>query len=157
MKNKKIILILLGASLGVVAFFGWPIFRGLVTPEIRDVLIVREVGSPMVVPAKSATLEPVEVKTEKKAPLAMVDPFALRLDVTSKLASGISGEASVGGLKLEGIWFNSELKAAFIAGNVATEGEIVAGWRVRKIYKDRVELVRQNELKTLKLEDIYYE
>jgi len=141
----------------VILYFVLSFLRGLAGTDQRDVLIIREVGSPVVTPARSTTLESVDVKTEKKAPLAVVDPFALRLDVTSKLASGISGEAVALGIKLEGIWFNSELKAAFIGGNVVTEGEEVAGWRVRKIYKDRVELVRQNELKTLKLEDFYHE
>jgi len=157
MNKKTVSLILLVIGLIVVLYFVFQALRGRSGTEQSDVLIIREVGSPVVSLAKSASLEAVGSVAKKTVPLEMVDPFALRLDVLSKLASGISGEAAAAGIKLEGIWFNSELRAAFIGGNVVTEGEDVAGWRVRKIYKDRVDLVRQNEIKILKLEDFYHE
>ncbi|MFH1361100.1 MAG: hypothetical protein ABIH69_00365 [bacterium] len=164
MNRKKILLILLGLVLGYGLFTFWSLSRRpakQIAKKDTNLLIVREVGAPRVVietkssaPTKEAALAQKQKPAPKK--VFLVDPFALRLAVQGVGgAAGKEGAPVASGPILEGIWVDPKLRAAFISGQVVTEGEDVLGWRIRKIAKDQVDLVKQNQVMILRLEDIY--
>ena len=96
-----------------------------------------------------------------KNELKLIDPFALRVAVVSKKEAAEAAQRAKErreeapqapeGPKLEGIWIGSGLKAAFISGQVMTEGGIIMGWRVAKINPDNVVLRKGRAVKVLKL------
>ena len=117
------------------------------------------------VPAAPAPKPKVVVKTTTTTTVLrrLVDPFALRIAVRSKQeaadAAQRAAEAAAEkkkaqvptGPKLEGIWVGSGIKAAFISGQVVTEGGYIMGWRVATIYQTSVLLRRGNATRLLKL------
>ena len=113
-----------------------------------------------VVPAPKAggttTLPPKEERVK------LIDPFALRVAVVSKQEAEEAAKRAKERReeepakrpdepKLEGIWIGSGLKAAFISGQVMTEGGIIMGWRVSRINPDSVVLRKGSATKVLKL------
>ncbi|MBN2057504.1 MAG: hypothetical protein JW782_01735 [Candidatus Saganbacteria bacterium] len=88
----------------------------------------------------------------------LVDPFALRInvrrrgEVTAKPEEKEPKRAPVEP-ELEGIWVDSGMRVAFISGQALIEGGVVLGWRVSRITKTQVTLVKGGQTKILKLEE----
>lgn len=165
-KKPIILVVLLVAALGYAAYTYLP----LVTPYISGLLgkqpekleIKKEVPPARPAEGTTTTTQP-EVK-EERAPKAvkpkkLADPFALRVAVTSKKeleAARAAREKEEAPKKprepeLEGIWVGTGLKAAFISGQVMTEGATIMGWRVVRISRTDVILRKGRRTRTLKL------
>jgi len=87
----------------------------------------------------------------------LINPFSLRVAVRSKKEAEAKPEkpaveVKVVEPKLEGIWIGSGLRAAFISGQVMTEGGIIMGWRVASIAPTSVVLRKGRMTKILRLE-----
>ena len=166
-KRPIILVVLLVAALGYAAYTYLP----LVTPYISGLLgkqpekleIKKEVPPAKPAEGTTTTTQP-EVK-EERAPKAvkpkkLADPFALRIAVISREELEAAKERAASEKEapkkprepeLEGIWVGSGLKAAFISGQVMTEGATIMGWRVVRISRTNVVLRKGRRTKTLKL------
>ncbi|OGC11707.1 hypothetical protein A3K48_04345 [candidate division WOR-1 bacterium RIFOXYA12_FULL_52_29] len=96
-----------------------------------------------------------EAEKEKE----LVDPFALRIKVKgvgeAAPAKPVSTEPkeAVPLPKLEGIWWDADMKVAFISGQAIPVGGSIMGWKVVAINKDRVVIRKGSSEKTLKMEE----
>jgi len=97
---------------------------------------------------------PLIIKGEKP----LIDPFAIRIPVRHKVEAEVKPTALTqkpkNVIKLEGIWIDATMKVAFISGSALVEGGKVMGWKLAKIYRDRVVLARGGQTKILLLEGI---
>ncbi|MBU0629595.1 MAG: hypothetical protein KKC80_01595 [Candidatus Margulisbacteria bacterium] len=90
----------------------------------------------------------------------LVDPFALRIKIKEfevkpqpKAAPTEPKEAPPALPKLEGIWWDTDMRIAFISGQAVPVGGTVMNWKVTAIYKDRVIIRKGSSEKTLKMEE----
>jgi hypothetical protein len=158
----------------LVAALGYAVYTylPLVTPYISGLLrkqpekleIKKEVPPARPAEGTTTTTQP-KVKEEGAPkvvkPKKLADPFALRIAVVSKeeleaAKERAAKEKTEAPMKprepeLEGIWVGSGLKAAFISGQVMTEGATIMGWRVVRISRTDVVLRKGGRTKTLKL------
>ncbi len=120
-------------------------------------------------PAASAALPAATASPESAALMAArsvvetppsVDPFARRVAVYTKAeiaeraaeaAKQPAGKPSEP--KLEGIWVDSGRRVAFISSQAVSVGGQVMGWTVTSIMQDRVVLVKNSQVKILKMEE----
>jgi hypothetical protein len=151
------------ASLGYAALTYWPIF-------FPTTNFVPQTGFEA---AEQAPLKPANAPAaptaETKAPLVLppppdiklVDPFALRINVRrpgdepAKPATPTApaGEEKPLIPKLEGIWWDVDMKVAFISGQAVPVGGTIMGWQVVAIAKDHVTIRKGSSTKVLKMEE----
>ncbi|MEE8638339.1 MAG: hypothetical protein V3T21_04750 [Candidatus Margulisiibacteriota bacterium] len=167
-KKPIFLVVLLVAVLGYAVYTYLPLvtpyISGLLSKQPEKLEIKKEVPPAKPAEGVTTTTQP-EVK-EERAPKAvkpkkLADPFALRVAVTSKeeleaaKARAAKGKKEApkkpSGPELNGIWVGSGLKAAFISGQVMTEGATIMGWRVVRISRTSVVLRKGRRTKTLKL------
>ncbi len=168
--RRIILLILLTAALGFAVSIYWPLLspyfsRAPVKPP--PVVKLKE-GEP----SEEIAREKEEVREEKLAvekvleeeKKKLVDPFSLRIPVKTKKEIAEQKAKVVEKPvekpkepKLEGIWVDSGMRVAFISGQALIEGGTIMGWRVQRITKTYVVLVKKGARKVLKLEGQVYE
>jgi hypothetical protein len=157
-RNNWLLLLLLVIIVGYALYAYWPfIFKpGIgVTPIVQPAvpIPVTEENSGEV----SATQE---LKLSKE--MNLINPFARRIAVLSKAEIDASksqapaqpqpGEVKIKTPHLEGIWVDSGMRVAFISGQTLSVGGQVLGWKVTKILKDSVVLLKDGNYKVLKME-----
>ncbi|MFH1389672.1 MAG: hypothetical protein ABIH56_02980 [Candidatus Margulisiibacteriota bacterium] len=161
-----ILSIALIASVLYAAYTYWPnAFPFIKPPQPQIVLPAAHPSFPTAVPERSTpkTLE-ATVKTTPPPPPTpeaekeLVDPFALRITVKEPVTTApkaVSTEPKEAPLlpKLEGIWWEADMKVAFISGQAVPAGGTVMNWKVTAIYKDRVIIRKGSSEKTLKMEE----
>lgn len=159
MKQKNFLKILFWALLGAGAL-GFLAFslRRPVAPRQQEsaILMIDQLTTVESLASEAGTAESVPDKQTKQITQLeeqLSDPFALRVSVSSKQSKELKAGVDVGSLRLEGIWVDAGLRAAFISGQAVIEGDEIMGWRVEKIAKTQVELVSYNKRKVLKLEE----
>jgi len=125
-------------------------------------MVIMAGGVQALTPVASGEESPLIIKGEKP----LIDPFAIRIPVRHKVEVEVRPGAMPPGapaaltqkpknvIKLEGIWIDATMKVAFISGSALVEGGKVMGWKVAKIYRDRVVLARDGQTKILLLEGI---
>jgi len=149
--------------LGYAVYTYWPLVSPYFARPVSKVKLeeVREKAAapaPLPTPAaEEAKMELVEEKKIVREARELVDPFSLRVSVRSK--KEIEAKPGVAlkpaprpEPKLEGIWVDPNLRAAFISGQVMTEGSIIMGWRVDRIFRTEVWLKKGKSLKILRME-----
>jgi len=166
MSRRIILLILMLGALGWAVYTYRPIVSPYFSrPKTQTVSVTQTTVVTTTTAAKASPAEKAKVTTTlppKEGKVRLVDPFAVRVAVVSKQeaeeaarrAKERKEEAPLkkpDEPKLEGIWIGSGLKAAFISGQVMTEGGIIMGWRVSRINPDSVVLRKGNAVKILKL------
>lgn len=165
--GRRIILFVL-----MLGALGWAVYtyRPIVTPyfsrpKVQPVAVTRPTAVTTTTAAKMIPTPKAEVTTTlppKEERVKLIDPFALRVAVVSKQEAEEAAKRArerkekepaqkPNEPKLEGIWIGSGLKAAFISGQVMTEGGIIMGWRVSRINPDSVVLRKGRTTKVLKL------
>ena len=162
MKRQQIILaVLLVAALGYAGLTYWPILSHYIpglakeASKVKGTKIVKEAAPSLTI----ATTTTMATTTTTMLKEGLVDPFALRVAVRSKsLAKQKPREEKevkrVAEPKLEGIWVDSGMRVAFICGQALVEGSTIMGWRIKRITKTQVVLVKGKKSKILKLEAI---
>ena len=122
----------------------------------------------LITPVFSVQMEESKLARVGKRDKPLLDPFAFRISVTRKVVvetkpSGPNSQsppadtedkAKKNIIKLEGIWIDATMRVAIISGQALEEGGQVLGWRLVKIYKERVVLSRDGQTKILLLEVI---
>ena len=175
MRRQLLLLLVLIAVLAIALLNYWPLLSsyfmeyGIKLPSVQRAPSVR----PSVPAGKDdvrvdaaiqvAVDPPPEVESPGYALLRtgdLTDPFALRvavklktlpkpdvpkLEVKTPVQQGPEPQ-------LEGIWVDSGMRVAFISGQTLVEGGSVLGWRVSKISKTQVVLVKGGRSKILELE-----
>jgi len=168
--RRIIIFILLVAAVGYGLYAYWPIL----SPYLEKVEEAKPVET-----APAAAPEPPAATGEKTpeaiaateavstAEVKLVDPFALRIEVTSKAEQAARAappaaapspggekpkEVKPAGPRLEGVWIDSGMRIAFISGQALNVGGAIMGWKVVSISTDRVVLRKGSVSKTLRLE-----
>jgi hypothetical protein len=176
MKRQIVLLMLLMAALVYAVYSYWPLFSvylpelgkavpsetklkkvEVVGPEEKPALVPKPAPAPGTEKTKEAVTATKKPSTEEEEKL--IDPFALRISVLPKSALKTREEQQkevikVDEPKLEGIWVDSSMRVAFISGQALTEGGVVMGWRVKRITKTDVLLLKGSQQKTLRLEAI---
>ncbi len=165
--GRRIILVVL-----MLGALGWAVYtyRPIVSPyflrpgtqpmAVTQTTVVTTTTAAKAAPVKKEAVTTTLPPKEEKARL--VDPFALRIAAVSKQEAEEAAQRAkakseaeparrLDEPKLEGIWIGSGLKAAFISGQVMTEGGIIMGWRVSRINPDSVVLRKGSAVKILKL------
>ena len=171
MSRRIILIILMLGALGYAVYTYAPIvapyIAGMAAKKPAEVEVKKEVPAAVPSAVTTTTVAAEKKKAQPPAPKAVevkkavVDPFALRIAVKSvkevEEARARAAERSKEEVKkpaepeLEGIWIGSGLKAAFISGQVLTEGGTIMGWRVIKINQNNVVLRKGRASKVLKL------
>ena len=159
---KRIILVVLLLAVSAYAVYTyWPLFSpyfvkpaGVVEVEETEEEAVAPAPAPVPV-TEEAIAEREGEKLIFRETRKLVDPFSLRVSVRKK-ATMEAGPATPPEpkpeIKLEGVWISPTLRAAFISGQVMTEGSIILGWRVERIFWTEVWLRRGGRIKILKME-----
>ena len=164
-----ILIIALLASLSYAAFTYWPVLFPSYNPKPAVQAGFGALGQPSPQPANPQ--EPALPTVEAKAPpivlppppdIKLVDPFALRINVrrpgeepVKTAASPVSpvSEEKPRIPKLEGIWWDVDMKVAFISGQAVPTGGSIMGWKVVTIAKDHVTIRKGSSTKVLKMEE----
>lgn len=166
--RTAILIIGLIASLGYAAFTYWPVLFPSYNPKPA---VQAGVGALAPAPAQpAAPQEPVVPTPEAKAPplvlppppdIKLVDPFALRINVRRPGDEPAKAAVSTTPVsdekpripKLEGIWWDVDMKVAFISGQAVPPGGSIMGWKVVAIAKDHVTIRKGSSTKILKVEE----
>jgi hypothetical protein len=172
MKRQVVLLMLLIAALGYAVYSYWPLFSvylpelGKAAPpeaRVAGVKIAEPAEKPALAPGPAPAVRKEEKGAKAEKPVReekveLIDPFSLRISVLPK--SAVKSMEEKKGAKiadepeLEGIWVDSGMRVAFISGQALTEGAVVLGWRVQRITKTEVLLVKGKQKKILRLEAI---
>lgn len=108
-------------------------------------------------PPALVTKEAITKKTAKAKAESLTDPFSIRLSVKRMdeevpAKGGASSELEdQKELRLEGVWYDSGMKVAFISGQALLTGGEILGWRVATILKETVILERGSQVKILRM------
>ncbi|MDD4178468.1 MAG: hypothetical protein PHH14_00240 [Candidatus Margulisbacteria bacterium] len=163
MARRLLIIALLLVSLGYACYTYWPVLF----PTPKAVPAVSSAPAPGAPAGQAASMEANQLAQQElemflpTIEAKMADPFAIRTTVLAKAEAPPPSEentrpgekrAAPPEPKLEGIWYENDLKVAFISGQTASVGNQVMGWTVTSISKERVVLQKGSATKTLKLE-----
>ena len=153
--TKKIILIgLLVAALGYALYTYWPLLSSLLPKKEPAKIAVESLVD------NQGPLVTKEAEKEEKTALPgasgiTTDPFSLRTTAykkSDKADEGEKKEVKRQALRLEGVWIGEKTRISFISGQALSVGGNVRGWRVARIYQDRVVLRKGGSTKILRLE-----
>ncbi|MFH1347339.1 MAG: hypothetical protein ABIH22_01485 [Candidatus Margulisiibacteriota bacterium] len=167
MKRQVIIVIILIVALGYLGFVYWPLVSAYVPGLAKE---APKVGKDVPAAPTTTIAEEKEAAVTKEAEkgegvkaapekIKLVDPFVIRIPIKSSAEPKKEPEEKKEVKQeieptLEGIWVDSGMKVAFVSGQAVIEGGIVMGWRVKKITKTQVFLVKGTREKILKLEGL---
>ncbi|MFH1683395.1 MAG: hypothetical protein ABIA67_00785 [Candidatus Margulisiibacteriota bacterium] len=167
MKRQVIIVLILIVALGYAGFVSWPRVAAYVPGFAKEAPKAEKDLPAAPTTTIAEGINAAGIKEMKKgegveaapAIIKLVDPFIIRTSVKSlsepmtepEDGKEVKKETE---LVLEGIWVDSGMRVAFISEQAVIEGGTVMGWRVRRITKTQVVLVKGRENKTLKLEGI---
>jgi hypothetical protein len=145
-------------------YFGKGGMKGPITAKMPEIKPEKPAAAPSALKkAAEETKAVIEEMFREEEPKKLVDPFSVRIMVVSRSEDEArrarlaelkteTGEPREVEPKLEGVWVGAGLKAAFISGQLVTEGGMVMGWTLIQINKTGVVLRKGSAIKTLKLE-----
>ncbi|MBN3032943.1 MAG: hypothetical protein JW873_02500 [Candidatus Saganbacteria bacterium] len=90
----------------------------------------------------------------------LIDPFSLRVgarkreEIAASAAAAAARPAAtkpVENLELQGIWYDSEMKVAFISDQAVSVGGTISGWKLVSLSREQAVLTKGSATKILRL------